>query len=147
MDNQTNDVCAEWINDLLKEISRSGNDELKSILRGCGRACAVRRGFLSGMTALRKAASDCKTREDYVGFLQSHLPGCKVEEDDGIVIHLNKTQCGCPMHPRVHNPALCECTAGNNQATWSEFFGHDVRVEVIESFLRGGNDCVLKIFI
>ena len=141
------DVCAVWIEDMLQEASRNGCDT-KCLLRNCGRACAIRKGHVAGMSKLKALAADCQTRRDYANFLQNHLPGCMVDEAaDGIVIHLNKTRCGCPMCPRVTNPALCDCTAGSNQATWGEFFGHPVDVEVVESHLRGGKDCVLKIRI
>ena len=142
-----NDVCAAWIGDLLKQKSSDGCD-MKLVLRNCGRACAMRTGHIAAMKQFRALASGCESRADYVKFLQEHLQGCAVEEvDDGIVVRLNKTQCGCPMYPRVADPALCDCTAGNNQATWSEFFGSPVDVDVVESFLRGGKDCVLKINI
>ena len=142
-----NDDCAVWIGDLLKQ-STCGGCDMKDVLRNCGRACAIRKGHVAAMKALNAAATSCESRADYVKFLQDHLPGCAVEEaPDGIIVRLNKTQCGCPMYPRVADPALCDCTAGSNQATWSEFFGRPVVVDIAESFLRGGKDCVLKIYV
>lgn len=40
---------------------------------------------------------------------------------------------------------LCECTRGHEKAVWSAFFGNPVEVEIVESYSRGGNDCVIKI--
>ena len=45
------------------------------------------------------------------------------------------------------NPMLCHCTLGHERAMWSIVFGKQINVEIIESFQRGGNDCVTKIFI
>lgn len=42
---------------------------------------------------------------------------------------------------------MCECTRGHEKAMWSIFFGKPVDVEIVESFLRGGNDCVIKILV
>ena len=145
--NSAGDPCAEWIGDLLAGAAKCGCDT-KALLRNCGRACAVRKGHVAAMSGLKALAASCRTRADYATFLKGHLPGCTVEEaEDGILVHLNKAHCGCPMFPRVSDPALCDCTAGSNQATWSEFFGRSVPVDVVESHLRGGRDCILKIRI
>ena len=33
------------------------------------------------------------------------------------------------------------------KTTWGVIFGEDVRVEMVETFMRGGSDCVIKIYI
>ena len=80
-------------------------------------------------------------------FLKEHISPAVSEDEDGIRIPLGKEKCTCPLAQDIQNPMLCCCTQGSNKATWSEFFGKDVRVEMIETFMRGGKDCVIKIYI
>lgn len=69
------------------------------------------------------------------------------EAEDGIVMHLGKTECSCPMTMDLsqNTDMLCECTKDHEKAVWSAFFGRPVEVEIVESFLRRGDDCVIKI--
>ena len=101
------------------------------------------------MEALREKASHCVTRTDYVKFLNETLPVRFTEVDDGIEMHLGKTECSCPISKLItrNREMLCHCTQGEDRAVWSTFFGKPVDVEIVESFLRGGNDCVIKIKI
>ena len=98
---------------------------------------------------MKAAASNCKTLADYVAFLNEVMPVTIKEAEDGIVMHLCKEKCSCPMASEVSKNAdmLCECTRGHEIAVWSAFFGKPVKVEVVESFLRGGNDCIIKIIV
>ena len=36
---------------------------------------------------------------------------------------------------------------GHEVAVWSAFFGKTVDIEIVESHLRGGKDCVIKIIV
>ena len=141
---ETNEYAA-WINDLLD--AAGGNPELRAeeLLCRCGRSCAKRKGHLGNIAKLKPLAAGCRTRKDYAEFLDRSMPVAFVEEEDGIVFHLGNKSCNCPMAEKVKNPALCHCTQGSNRATWSEFFGKPVEVEIVETILRGGKECVFKI--
>ena len=99
------------------------------------------------MEKLRQAAAYCKSYSDYVAFLNEMLPIHIEEVEDGIVMRLNKTKCSCPIAKELRKNAdmLCECTRGHEIVTWSAFFGKSVEIEIVESILRGGNNCVIKI--
>ena len=142
-------IYSQWINDCLSELEKRPAEEAASLLSGCGRACAERRGAIEGNKQLRELAAGCRTRSDYVAFLNTHLPAQVrfTECEDGILFSVGNERCSCPMAEEVKNPILCSCTCGFNKAAWSEFFGRDVEVEVVESHLRGGKDCVFKIKI
>ena len=98
---------------------------------------------------LKNLSEGCKTKSDYVKFLNENtLDNVRfIETKDGIELHLGKKCCSCPMYPLVASPALCNCSIGNSEATWSKFFVETVKCEILESHLHGGNDCVLKLFI
>ncbi len=138
--------CSEWIEDMLGTAKESGNIEP---LTCCGRRCAERKNFRDGMAQLRVAACNCKTRADYAEFLNNAMPVHIEETEDGILMHLGKTECSCPMAKELtkHTDMLCECTRGHEIAVWSEFFGKHVDIEIVESHLRGGKDCVIKIIL
>lgn len=72
--------------------------------------------------------------------VESILP-VKIEEvGDGIVMRLGKKSCTCPIASTINESKemLCHCTCGHEKA---------VDIEIVESFLRGGTDCVIKIKI
>ena len=136
-----------WIKDLLNAAEENPSDEAVYLLESCGRACSTRKGHAEGMKKLRKAAEWCQSRSDYAQFLKEHISDKITEEPDGIRIPLGKSGCTCPLANDIQSPMLCCCTQGSNKETWSAFFGREVKVEMAETCLRGGNDCVIKIFI
>lgn len=137
---------AEWIEDVLGAIKDSSDSSAIQIIEACGRGCAQRQNRIDGMESMREAATHCKTRTDYVNFLNEKIPVKFVEVADGIEIHLGKTECSCPISKEItkNKDMLCHCTRGEDKAVWSAFFGKEIEVEIVESFLRGGNDCVIK---
>ena len=140
--------CKERVEDMLGAIKESPDPNMLHLLECCGGKCSKRKYFVDTMQKLKPLAANCKTRSEYVAFLQEHIAVGKVEETaDGMVLHLGKTSCSCPMIPEIqeNTDMLCECTKGSNIATWSAFFGKPVKAEIQESILRGGNDCVIKI--
>jgi len=138
---------SEWINSLLEESEKNPVEEKVSLIESCGRSCAEQNGHLDNASELAKMAKECKTRSDYVAFMRKTFPMEVEEVSDGIIIHYGKQKCTCPMSPEVKNPMLCNCTLGHEKAMWSIVFGKQVDAEIMESFQRGGNDCVIKIFL
>ena len=135
-----------WIADLL-EVVESGSEQHCALIARCGEGCARRKGVFAAMDALREQAKGCTTKEDYATFLCKSLHLDAVIDDEGIVLRLHKTACSCPMYPAVQSPMLCECTRGHERSSWSRFFGKEIDVRIEESFLRGGNDCVVKLIM
>ena len=114
-----------------------------------GKACADSQKAIQGMQQLHEAANDCRTKADFAAFMKKTLPIDIEEADDGIIMHLHKEGCTC-IHPEYISKCgedLCECTKAHEEYAWSVFFGKPVKVEIMESFLRGGNDCVVKLMI
>ena len=138
---------AIWIEDLLNEVNKNPTAENIKLIESCGKSCAMHQNQIEGINELKKSASDCKTRTDYIEFFNNTFPFEVVQDKDGIILSLGKDECSCPIAHDIKNPALCYCTQGHEKAIWSEFFGKEVEVELIETILRGGNDCIIKIFI
>lgn len=141
--------CTEWIEDLLGAAIQENNLDSICMIECCGKGCAARKGAEEDMIRLKTASSNCTTRADYVTFLNDVLSITIDEAEDGIILHLGKEKCSCPMATELskNTDMLCECTRGHEIAVWSTFFGKPVNVVIEESLLRGGNDCVLKILV
>lgn len=140
---------SEWIEDLLGAAKETLTKSNISMIESCGVGCAKRQNAFESMEFLRKQAVGCHTKSAYAAFMKKNLP-LKIEEvDDGIILHLGKSRCTCPMADDIHEnkEMLCCCTCGHEKATWSVFFGKPIDVEILESFQRGGKDCVIKIII
>ena len=138
---------AEWIEDLLGAAKEANHPQAIEMVACCGKGCAMRKNAPANMEQLRQAAAHCKTRADYAAFLNDLMPVRIEEAQDGIVMHLGKTECSCPIAKELtkNTDMLCECTKGHEVATWSAFFGRPVEIEIVESILRGGEDCIIKI--
>lgn len=138
---------ASWMNDLLDAAKETPGADAVKLLGRCGQGCARRKGAFEAMKGLREQTKGLKSRAEYVAFFRDTLHIDASEEPDGILMKLGKPHCTCPMAPEVGNAMLCECTRGHEVACWSIFFGKDVDVEIVESHLRGGKDCVIKIVV
>lgn len=134
-----------WINDILTAMPE--NAETIGVLECCGRGCAIQNGHMEGMKPLKEIARACTTRAECAAFMQETFPFEVQEVSDGIIIRFHKADCTCPMAPEVTNPMLCYCTQGHEKAMWSELFGREIDAEIVESFQRGGKDCVIKLLI
>lgn len=102
-----------------------------------------------GIAQLKTLAEQCKTKSDCFRFFKDTLKLDVEESKKGVVLHLHKTECTCPMASKltVDKKRLCDCTKSRERYVWSQVFGREVDVEVLESFWRGGKDCVLEIIL
>ena len=137
----------EQVANTLKSIAANPCGDAVARLKENGCRCATCLGHIEGIKALRTAAAGCSTICDYAAFLNDKLP-VQVEADgNSIVIHLGKPHCTCPVARELKDGILCNCTVGHEEAMWSVFFGCEVKAEIIESHLRGGKDCVVRIVV
>ena len=136
-----------WINRLLKYMEEEPIPEYILTLESCGRGCAEHNGHIEGVLSLKEAASSCRSHSEIVTFMRNTFPFDVTDDEDGIIIRFHKEKCTCPMAPEVKNPMLCHCTLGHEKAMWRELFDRKIDAEIIESFQRGGNDCVIKLYI
>ena len=129
-----------WINSLL------GNADAGSVplIKSCGRYCAERNGHLKGAEGMKNEARKCSTAGERARFLSS-LGLDASAENDCVVLRFHKSGCTCPMYPNVNVPDLCHCTEGHEEALWGEVFGVRTEAEIVESFLRGGKDCIVRL--
>ena len=142
---QNTNEYATWIGSMLDIVAENPNQNIIDVLGRQGKSCAQRRGFMNHFTQMRQTAPDCQSRAEWVEYLNKAMPSKFEEASDGIVMHLGNEHCNCPMAEKIGSPMLCHCTQGNVRATWSEFFGKPIEVDIVETILRGGKECVFKI--
>lgn len=111
--------------------------------------CIEKNNALEGILKLKDMANNCKTKLDYINFFKNILKLDAQESEKGIIIHLNKTKCTCPIASKLNidKSRLCDCTKEHEKYLWSQFFGKEIDVKILESFWRGGNDCVMEIIL
>lgn len=102
--------CAEWIEDMLGAAKEVKGATAIRMIECCGKGCAARKNATAAMQQLKAAAAECQTRADYVAFLRKVMPITITETEDGIVMHLGKKECSCPMISEIsqNTDMLCE---------------------------------------
>lgn len=144
------DEMGNWLEDLLGEISSNENQEIcQGLLKKCGGRCAERNA-LPGMGGLKEELAGVERMEEIARIISRYTGAECVPEEDGFLLTYNRGKgCDCSIVRAgyVHSPVFCNCTLGFHQKVWSTIFERPVRVELVETFLRGGNCCSQKVFI
>ena len=130
----------------LIEILAGRMDEpaLNEILRNLGNYCG------STDNRLQKFRGDF---DGYQKYLKQTSSGDEVTYDrEKSIITLTgpeRSDCWCPLiSVRYNTPKVaCNCSLGWQQHTWESVLGKPVKVELVESVLRGGKRCVFKIHV
>ena len=130
---------------MVKEFNCAKEITDEMIVRNAHRCMDLNVG-MEAISNLREKAKHCKSIKEYTAFFDS-LGITAEESENSIIIHLNKTQCTCPMVSllTIDKQRLCDCTKEREKYMWSEVFDREIDIQIVESFLRGGNDCVLKL--
>ena len=139
-------TSTEYISKVKASVENGTDIEL---IQTCGRECAEAHGAIAAMGNLRSLASEagCVTDADYTAYLKEKMPVDMDIEPDGFIMRIGKTECTCPAERDIVRGKwlLCECTKRHEKVCWSSYFGKAVDVEIVESILRGGSDCVIRV--
>lgn len=129
---------AKFINILDKKMDEA---DLNKVLEGLGIECSNEyetyykkyTDNLEGFLQMAKDAWDMNFKHD--------------KENKVItVIGKKTTRCFCPFVKKsLMSPDFCNCSLGWQQHTFSTLIGKPVKVEIIESVLRGGKSCSFAI--
>ena len=83
-------------------------------------------------------------RDNLEGFFQAWDMNFKHDKEKMVITLLGKetTECFCPfVKESLMSPDFCNCSLGWHQHIFSTLIGKPVKVEIIESVLRGGKSC------
>jgi hypothetical protein len=129
-----------WMTDLFESMEKELDEPTRvRVMAGCGRGCFRRFSFKQDIARLGSGSVD-KLVDAYKKNFEVWKEGDLVHIRYGAV----NNQCYCPAaryHPARPNDMHCECTRATHQTIFETALGRPVKVEVRESFRRGGKTC------
>jgi predicted hydrocarbon binding protein len=130
-----------WVKNLIESLDAHADEETKTaVMESCGRACA-RAGAIS-------SAQKCQGDLDkLLAALESWI-GKGNTGRDGDVVHIVYPKCFCHLvsdGPARLPDSYCLCSQGWLKEMFETVTGKAVRVELLESVKRGGDQCSFKV--
>jgi len=137
-----------WLEDLMAGMACSGNQEAcLDLLKKCGGSCA-RRNVLPELMSLKEELAGVSDMKKVTDLIHSRTGAECIPETNGFTLIYNRGKgCDCALvgEGYISSPIFCSCTMGFHETVWSTVFDRPVKVELLETFLRGGNCCSQKI--
>lgn len=137
-----------WLNDLFDVIEASEQSENHiELLKKCGGKCA-KRNLLPNMRGLKEELNGQGDMTQIAKIINRHTGAECIPTPDGFILTYNRGKaCDCALvnGGYVTSPVFCNCTLGFHETVWSTMFEKPVTVELLETFLRGGDCCSQKI--
>ena len=144
------DRLNNWLKTLFEEFNDYENtDEVQRIMKKCGSNCAKDCGMHEIVAKMKEEIRDISDFTEVLATIKSNLgEGFEVVEG-GFIAEFGDGKCVCPLvsGQYINSPVLCNCTRGFNESVWSNFFDRPVKVELLQTVLRGGNTCKIKVLI
>jgi predicted hydrocarbon binding protein len=114
----------------------------QEVLQELGAACAQ---SYSGLFEQYKG----RLREFLAHVETQWVKKAEYDEAAGLIRIVDKSpQCTCPFVKMGETPGdFCDCTLGWQKQAYSTIVGKPVEAEVEESLLRGGSQCVFRIWV
>ena len=136
-----------WFRGFEKGLSGLSEQERNCLLGECGKACSESYS-LSIYKSIRESATDIA---DFFGKLKDSIPEIKVfEVVEGKVYEICYRKCLCDLYTKgfLKNGVLCECSRRSLLYNLENVFPEKkIEVLLLESILRGGDECILRISI
>lgn len=133
-----------WIRDVIASMDAHLDEDLKRrVLESCGRACA-RSGPVH---AAKQHQGDL---DGWLDTLRKWHGGEEHVRSDGNVVRVTCGECVCPAvkdMPEAPSGTFCGCSLGWMKETFGTVVGHPVEVELVESVVRGGEQCQFLVHV
>lgn len=140
----------QWIRVVLSKISLLEDKKGINILEKCGRECAISHGFPDGAKKIRNEIDD-KNNIDllFTRFKEKVYDNSPRLYKEGDIMYLEYHTCACPIvnSGKITNPFFCHCTCGYTKEIFEELFDKFVKVDVLQSILKGDEICKQAITI
>ncbi len=142
-----NEFLNHWLSDLVDTMSEALDEETRiKLMAGCGRGCHRRHQFTQDIVSDGKG--------DLGRLLEAYKKSFGIRRE-GDLVHITygpSPQGGCwcpaaqdrPAHPQDMH---CECTRAKHELIFREALGRSYKVEMVESFRRGGKQCHLVVHL
>ena len=99
-----------------------------------------------GLAGRRDGNTIIATKIPKSGFLVDYFNETDPEEKRRLYCHCPRVRDGVGLEPALPE-VYCYCGAGFYQGIWEEILGEPVKVEVLESVMRGGDVCKIAIHL
>lgn len=133
---------AKYINEILN-VAGSKNICMKDTMRKCGGCCLAE----SLVNTAKKLYAKSESITEFLGYLnEAHIGGGNLHILDGKIIGIYKEcYCNIPKQIKGMNKNYCECSAGWYMRLFSEVFGKNVTVDIIDTISNGATECTFEI--
>ncbi|MCP4547677.1 MAG: hypothetical protein GY835_14550 [bacterium] len=134
-----------WFATFLSE--QDGNGDCGKAFVACGKACADRHGVNGTIDRIKSDLNPDATLDEKLTALDLGLFGGGRLTRRGNTVTAVYGHCYCSFVKQgwIDSPQLCECTAGWCKTTFGRMFDREVGVEIIQTVLRGGDTCEIRI--
>lgn len=134
------DFLQNWLADFMEAVDKEVDAATRvKLYEATGRGCYNRHKFKQDIAEKGKGDLN-KLIEAYKNNFEIWKEGEKIHIRYGEV----NSQCYCPAaksHDPKPNDIHCECTRTTHQTIFETALGKPVKVEILESFRRGGKTC------
>lgn len=139
----------QWINVVLAEINELDSEQGIKILEKCGRGCAKSHGLPEEAQKIRSEVDDKNNYELLFKMYKERVYNTPRLYKEGNVIYLEYHECGCPLvnSGEINNSFFCNCTRGYTKERFETLFGKPLKVELLQSMLKGDKICKQAITI
>lgn len=143
-------IDKKWTNTIVDELEKHGEIG-KDILRSCGRGCFDLSGMADGVKGYEEEIKNITNINELAALLDKTIFNkYKVSvEGQNLLIDYGLNQCMCPivMDGEIKNSFMCNCSCGFTKELFSDIFGKEVEVEIVDSVLRGADSCKHQIIV
>lgn len=142
-----NEFMNHWLSDLVDTMNDALDEKTRvKLMAGCGRGCHRRHQFTQDIVSAGKG--------DLGRLLEAYKKSFGIRRE-GDLVHITygpspQGGCWCPAaqdRPAHPNDMHCECTRAKHELIFREALGRSYRVEMVESFRRGGRQCHLVVHL
>ncbi len=141
---QGREFVQNWLSDLLEAMEQQlDRDTQVKLIEHCGKACFNRHQFKKDIAINGKGDID--------KLIDAYKNNFNVSREDGYVhIRFGGGKCFCPAaiyRPNKPNDLHCECTRMTHQSIFETALGRPIKVDIIETLRRGGENCHFRVHV
>jgi hypothetical protein len=124
---------ADWLNQVLEEISELENNAGIKILKNCGKECCAISSLYESALKVRKQHSAKKDIDTIFNQFKDEYYNSERLSKSGNLITLIFEACTCPMvEAGVSNSYFCHCTTGYSEKIFETLFDRKVTVDLVQ---------------
>ncbi|WP_459481639.1 hypothetical protein [Clostridium saccharoperbutylacetonicum] len=136
-----------WFIGFEKGLENLNEEEQCKLLSECGRACSESYSKKIYQEIWKKT----NNYSEFFKILNDKIPAVATFEiEENKVYELRYNRCLCDLHTKgyINTGSLCECSKQSLLYNLNSIFPNNrIQVILVDSILKGGKECVLRIYI